>query len=70
MTTFISIKTLYDQIWNIFVDQIYIFFDFFRIYKFLATPGGRTMHPWRLIMKINNVINDIYENFYSDQEDV
>ena len=31
LTTFVSIKTFYDQIWNIFVDQIYLIFEFFRI---------------------------------------
>ena len=50
LTTFVSIKTLYDQIWNIFVDQIYLIFEFFRIWTFLATPGERTMHPGRLII--------------------
>ena len=29
MTTFVTNKTLYDQIWNIFVDQIYLIFEFF-----------------------------------------
>ena len=29
LTTFVPIKTLYDQIWNILVDQIYLIFEFF-----------------------------------------
>ena len=63
LTTFVTITTLYDQIWNIFLDQIYLIF---RIWKFLATPGRRTMHPGRLIMEINIVKNDISDNFYLD----
>ena len=55
LTTFSSIKTLYNQIWNIFVDQIYLFFEFFRIWIFLAIPGGRTMHPGWLVIEINIV---------------
>ena len=55
LTTFVSIKTLYDQIWNIFVNQSYLVFEFFESSWILAPPGGRTMHPGRLIMKINIV---------------
>ena len=54
----------------IFVDQIYLFFGIFSNLKFLATPGRRTMHPGRLIMDINNVLNDISDNFYFDHKAV
>ena len=39
-------------------------FVIFRVQKILVTPGGRTMHPGRFIMKINVVKNDISDNFY------
>ena len=34
------------------------------------TPGGRMMHPGRLIMKVNVVKNDNSDNFYSDHKAV
>ena len=37
LTTFVSMKTLYDQIWNIFVDQIYLFLGFFHEFEILRT---------------------------------
>ena len=66
LTTFVSIKTLYNQIWNFFVDQIYLVFEFFKSFRIWATPGGWTMHPERLIMKINLVWNYISDNFHFD----
>ena len=38
----------------------------FRIWKILATPGGITMYPERLIIDIYVVQNDISGNFYFD----
>ena len=38
--------------------------------EILATTGGRTMHAGRLIIDINIVQNDIYDNFYSDHKAV
>ena len=40
LTTFISIKTLYDQILNIFVDQICQIFEFFKSGKFWRLLEG------------------------------
>ena len=44
LTTFVSIKILYDQIWNIFVDQIYLIFEFFACFvaRFFKTVSLTT----------------------------
>ena len=70
LTTFVSVKTLYDQIWNIFCRSHLSYLRIFRIWTFLATPGERTMHPARLIIEINIVQNDISDNFYPDYKAV
>ena len=67
LITFISTKTLYDQIWNICVRFV---ISFFRIWKILATPGGGTMHPERLIMEINVVQNYVSDYFHFDHKAV
>ena len=41
----------------------------FRIWKNLVTPGGKTMHPERLIMEIN-VQNYISDKFNFDHKAV
>ena len=40
----------------------------FRIWNILVTPGERTMHPGKLIMGINVVLNNISGNFYFDHK--
>ena len=40
LTTFVSIKTLYDQIWNIFVNQIYLIFELFESGNFWRLLEG------------------------------
>ena len=42
----------------------------FRIWKMLATPGLRTMHPERLIMENDAVQNNISDNFHFDRKAV
>ena len=36
----------------------------------LATPGGRTMHPGRLVVDINVVQNEISDNSHFDHKAV
>ena len=65
LTTLISIKTLYDKIWNIFVDHICQIFEFFVSGKF-----WRLLKRERCILEINVVQNDISDNFYYDYKAV
>ena len=64
MTTFISIKTLYDQIWNICVRFVLLIFESGKFWRLLGKERC-ILEGWSC--KSMFFLNEISDNFYPDQ---